>query len=222
MDQLKPTSAVKPGETSQKITNVTASGNTEDSEEVSNEDNEEVKLRCPSTGCSLQARKNELEMHTATAHGFHLCICDHEGCILWYYRIDQLRDHLRDEHKEDLPQKGKGNWYTSRQFSEDWWRCTRCLRRIECTKPDWKCGMCRISCEPDRVTFRSMIAKNGDDKLSPIKRVSLRVAIEDHNTNALDRQTQALKKTLYTNASAIIWKQMFRGHRTVPWIIKRC
>jgi len=96
-------------------------------------------------------------------------VCDHEECggARVFYRHDYLREHLRQYHGEDLPlppqkdQKGqKGElgseeWWGSRIIDFGWWRCNRCMARVEQDLSGWDCPVCRNPCEAERVTVRT-------------------------------------------------------------------
>jgi serine/threonine protein kinase len=78
-----------------------------------------------------------------------------------FTRKDAYRDHLREYHMEDMlkrhkNQKREQEWLASRDISPDWWRCSRCLARINVVKKEgWTCRDCGRECEPIRVTIRT-------------------------------------------------------------------
>ncbi|PMD66980.1 uncharacterized protein K444DRAFT_3208 [Hyaloscypha bicolor E] len=92
-------------------------------------------------------------------------ICDWASCprkSQSFYKIDHLRDHLRDYHLEDIPRNRRfGNeskrvaWLTSRQVDEEWWRCKGCLERVVNSENGWTCTKCRQPCERERVENRT-------------------------------------------------------------------
>jgi hypothetical protein len=78
-----------------------------------------------------------------------------------FYRIEHLRDHLRDYHLEDIPRNRKFgdeskriDWYNSREVHKDWWRCKACLEKVHSSQYGWRCPTCRLPCEQDRVNHR--------------------------------------------------------------------
>ncbi|KAH9909092.1 hypothetical protein F4778DRAFT_776258 [Xylariomycetidae sp. FL2044] len=84
-----------------------------------------------------------------------------------FYRKDHLRDHLRDYHREDLPRRGRMGagsggggeaaaqaWRESRVVRPAWWRCERCLARIEVARDGFQCPRCMIQCDSGRRNIR--------------------------------------------------------------------
>ncbi|KAI0134582.1 hypothetical protein BJ170DRAFT_205793 [Xylariales sp. AK1849] len=120
---------------------------------------------CLVPGCDSRMfkRKADLERHYKHRHmpdhqkpQFK---CDYQKCGRYneaFHRMDHFRDHYRDYHNEDLPRKnGKENseWYKSRIASKKWWRCTKCLRRNQCSS-GWDCIECNSRCDSARKHAR--------------------------------------------------------------------
>jgi len=104
-------------------------------------------------------RSSDLMRHYAHVHARRSeeLVCDYNNCTRAkdaFTRKDHYRDHLRDYHKEDLPQsKGKTHRAAdSRQTSPGWWRCANCLRRVTVATDGWKC--CGFECDPSRQKAR--------------------------------------------------------------------
>lgn len=106
--------------------------------------------------------------------------CDYGPCQRAkepFTRKDHYRDHLRDYHKEDLGcakgdknakdkkrlgdwQKLQSKWLGERQIRPLWWRCARCLIRVNVRDHGWECVNCKQVCEPERREAREMLVKN--------------------------------------------------------------
>ncbi|KAK1762961.1 hypothetical protein QBC33DRAFT_255118 [Phialemonium atrogriseum] len=99
--------------------------------------------------------------------------CDHGGECggAEFYRHDHLRAHLRECHGEDLPllaQKEQNDagreldseeWWRSRTIYLGWWRCNRCMARVEEEQSGWECPACSNPCEEERVAARTIVAQ---------------------------------------------------------------
>ena len=91
--------------------------------------------------------------------------CDYQNCTRAkdpFGRKDHYRDHLRDFHKEDMSRpsvskKGvdKEAWRRERRVNERWWRCSKCLIRINVSKNGWKCSTCKVECDEERRVART-------------------------------------------------------------------
>ena len=96
--------------------------------------------------------------------------CDYSKCNRSkdpFSRKDHYRDHLKDFHKEDIgrakisksgkthkqqpSEKAQKTWLEERKIERDWWRCARCLIRININKVGWDCPSCKQACEKERV-----------------------------------------------------------------------
>ena len=77
------------------------------------------------------------------------------------------RDHLRDYHKEDLGQAKRAKkedrqkwehaqktWLAERNINPNWWRCAKCLSRVNVVEEGWECHRCNTACEPERKASR--------------------------------------------------------------------
>jgi hypothetical protein len=109
--------------------------------------------------------------HEAHAPDF---ICDHQKCAYETRRKDHYREHLEAYHKEDLPRSSKqysSKWWAERKISENWWRCQRCLKRVD-KGDEWRCPNCSTCCNKDRIDERDYrfghTASNTTQSESPI------------------------------------------------------
>ncbi|KAL9946538.1 hypothetical protein ACHAQF_005683 [Verticillium nonalfalfae] len=89
--------------------------------------------------------------------------CDHKKCARsekGFGRLDHYRDHLRDYHKEDVCKRNSpvdDEWLKSRTYHARWWRCSRCVIRVEVAKhPDHVCPKCKTGCEEQRKSARGL------------------------------------------------------------------
>ncbi|KAH6663458.1 kinase-like domain-containing protein [Halenospora varia] len=88
--------------------------------------------------------------------------CDYTTCKRAddeFSRKDAYRDHLREFHLEDMPKRHRSTkrekeWLASRIVSPWWWRCARCLLRLDVKQHGWTCNDCKQECEPERVQLR--------------------------------------------------------------------
>jgi len=88
--------------------------------------------------------------------------CDYKKCPRSqqpFHRQDHFRDHLRDQHKEDLLRRGSKSdedWWASRNkraLFGGWWRCSKCMNRA--TDGEWVCDRCGHGCENERRNRRA-------------------------------------------------------------------
>ncbi|KAI1270704.1 hypothetical protein F5Y18DRAFT_19883 [Xylariaceae sp. FL1019] len=123
---------------------------------------------CLHPGCGSQFKRHaDLERHIEHRHKpveqktkFH---CDRKRCARSkdpFHRRDHCRDHYRDYHKEDLMRRSSvtketPSWWRERDINPKWWRCARCLQRVDIDKHQFSCGKCNSQCEPERQTWRS-------------------------------------------------------------------
>ncbi|KAH8670846.1 hypothetical protein BX600DRAFT_231063 [Xylariales sp. PMI_506] len=119
---------------------------------------------CLYEGCESKSfrRKADLQRHYNHIHTseeqkeqYH---CDYKACSRRsepFHRVDHYRDHYRDYHKEDLRKKGqdKGDWIKDRRVSQSWWRCIKCLTRIQ-VSDGWQCQTCNYVCDATRRQLR--------------------------------------------------------------------
>ena len=125
---------------------------------------------CHAPGCNQKVfgRSADLERHIKMIHVSEdkrrKYICDYKKCDRYhkpFYRQDHFRDHLRNQHKEDLPLrslKTDPQWWATRSHRAiygGWWRCNRCLLvRVDIKKHGFACSGCGHHCEIDRQRFR--------------------------------------------------------------------
>ena len=101
-------------------------------------------------------------MHLGAEHKTkHLC--DYKKCerhVRPFFRQDHFRDHLRIYHKEDLLRRGTKadrEWWASRAprpIFKGWWRCSRCLVRVDLDANGFVCDACGSQCEKERQRYR--------------------------------------------------------------------
>jgi hypothetical protein len=136
---------------------------------------------CQFPGCPTRKpfnRPADLERHYRNVHDDALkerFYCDYPKCDRsegnsFFTRKDHCRDHLRDYHKEDIGQakrtkkddkykweRAQEKWLAERTTSPKWWRCSKCLSRIQVDKEGWECRRCNHACESDRKIARRQI-----------------------------------------------------------------
>jgi hypothetical protein len=123
-------------------------------------------------------RAADLERHYKQVHypkaAAETYTCDYRKCSrgrdaktrdAQFHRKDHYRDHLRDYHKEDLPKRGiknssKGSTVMDKVIKLEWWRCAKCLERIDVRKDGWECPDCRGICDQDRIQARKSLLQN--------------------------------------------------------------
>jgi hypothetical protein len=82
-----------------------------------------------------------------------------------FTRKDHFRDHLRDYHKEDIGgPKGERfleekawlasqkAWVEERKIEASWWRCPKCLCRVQIVKYGYECYECDTPFDTDRTS----------------------------------------------------------------------
>lgn len=92
--------------------------------------------------------------------------CDYKKCNRRkdpFFRKDHYRDHLREYHREDLRKRGNSDttWLAKCTVYPDWWRCGRCLGRMEVAQAGFDCIACGHKCESDRQAVRVNMGKSG-------------------------------------------------------------
>jgi len=129
----------------------------------------------PECGGKSFNRSADLDRHMKNIHtkeeekkGYK---CDYKKCPRHnkhFFRQDHFRDHLRDQHKEDLPRrstKPDAKFWASRSlrpFENGWWRCNRCLlRRVDIATHAFLCPGCGQTCEAERQEYRERFALGG-------------------------------------------------------------
>ena len=161
---------------------------------------------CAHSDCTHSfSRQADLERHIDHVHtedGMKKRFeCDYAACprnASPFHRKDHFRDHLRDQHKEDIPKRGSNAHQTVRRdpsgerssvvvaktktvkkdksddellldaaarngeqqrkdggIQPDWWRCSRCLKRVRVDEHSWTCPTCKGNIEQARHAFRT-------------------------------------------------------------------
>lgn len=128
----------------------------------------------PSTICAERApfkRPADLQRHYQNVHASGEArdeyFCDYTRCTRnrnAFSRKDHYRNHLKEYHKEDLGRAQghrtltkkawitmQSNWLDERQISAKWWRCSKCLSRIQIATEGFECPHCKSSCEKERA-----------------------------------------------------------------------
>ena len=133
--------------------------------------NQARKFVCLSIGCTAEpfGRSADLDRHQKQIHAIKdnrdKFYCDYRECQRKdgaFGRKDHFRDHFRDYHKEDIPQQGRTTTrgpYNSPNINIDWWRCSRCLKRVEVASNGYECPECRYLCEADRRKIRNTMLR---------------------------------------------------------------
>lgn len=118
---------------------------------------EETSLVCLYPNCVAEPfdTHDNLNRHYRRAHLSHLSNrrydtfrCDYENCersSIPFDRLDALCGHLRTAHKEPIQKKGDARNSTSiADYIDyaDWWRCPKCLQRIESNQESNDCSSC--------------------------------------------------------------------------------
>lgn len=104
------------------------------------------KFPCLVRSCNKQFnRAADLDRHMKFIHykaTVRAMLCDYRRCPRHrepFHRADHFRDHLRDQHKEDLPKRGErahapdDAWWRERSPAAvygGWWRCSKCFARV--------------------------------------------------------------------------------------------
>ncbi|KAI5922759.1 hypothetical protein F4810DRAFT_701637 [Camillea tinctor] len=119
-------------------------------------------------------RKADLERHYRHKHQSvdqkEPFYCDFKRCARNkepFFRLDHCRDHYRDYHCDDLVRrsgsssssshhhsKEDAEWWDSRHVDPRWWRCTKCLSRINIESQGFECARCKTTCEAERRKIR--------------------------------------------------------------------
>jgi len=143
------------------------------------------KFPCLMPSCNKQFnRAADLDRHMKFIHCKSTVapmLCDYRRCARHrnpFHRADHFRDHLRDQHKEDLLKRGGGGsngggeggsgngnggpdagWWRERAPGAvygGWWRCGKCFARVVVERDLWQCGSCGNYCEGDRQGVRRL------------------------------------------------------------------
>jgi hypothetical protein len=108
-------------------------------------------------------------------------LCDYPRCPhKEAFRKDHCREHYREYHAEDIIKRGKPQPdkvkhrqkqpETLEQFlaprlrnlDPNWWRCSKCLHRVQLNINSYTCPYCKVACEPERVTCRENARKSSN------------------------------------------------------------
>jgi hypothetical protein len=112
--------------------------------------------------------------------------CDYKKCShTALLRKDHCREHYREFHTEDLikrgqpkhskPKSNKKKPETNEEFLASrcqnlklgWFRCSKCIQRVQINLNGYKCPTCNLACEPERVTCRENERKRRKNASSP-------------------------------------------------------
>ncbi|KAK0648186.1 hypothetical protein B0T16DRAFT_326177 [Cercophora newfieldiana] len=130
------------------------------------------RLVCRVPECNGKAfpRQADLDRHTRMLHDApKTYACDYLKCSRSvngtpFNRQDHFRDHLRDQHKEDLLRRSvrpDADWWNSRSnraVSNGWWRCSRCLmKRVVIDVDGYSCPGCGNTLELERQKYREKL-----------------------------------------------------------------
>jgi len=131
---------------------------------------------CQVPGCDNKVfgRSADLDRHTRMLHSKNKkeYFCDYKKCSRSsahgdspFFRPDHFRDHLREQHKEDLLRrsvKPDNSWWASRShraLTRGWWRCSKCLvYRVSIADHGYTCPGCGNSCETERQNYRESLS----------------------------------------------------------------
>ena len=127
----------------------------------------------PSCKAKPFTRHYDLERHFKIHGGDNGQVnCDYKRCSHTEpFRKDHCREHYREYHAEDLVKRGSPKHSKSKQGQKSetveeflaarinninlsWWRCSKCVKRVQVNDHGYKCPKCNIDCEPVRVAWR--------------------------------------------------------------------
>jgi hypothetical protein len=136
-----------------------------------------TKFPCLMPACGSQFnRAADLDRHQKFIHcksTVPAMPCDYKKCARRtdpFRRADHFRDHLREQHREDLVKRGENTgggggaaletaWWRGRSPSavyRGWWRCSKCFVRVVVGRDGWQCGSCGNYCEVERQAVRKL------------------------------------------------------------------
>jgi hypothetical protein len=130
---------------------------------------------CLLPGCDQNFFKtsSDLDDHYKHAHQAVLpfmLYCDYDGCHgndTVFLSSAVFREHLRDTHREDIfldkaePYDDYRDWLFTCQMSPKWWRCNKCLQRVNVQEHKFLCQNCKARCEAERVKLRMVQGLRG-------------------------------------------------------------
>ncbi|KAG6026868.1 hypothetical protein E4U19_002366 [Claviceps sp. Clav32 group G5] len=105
---------------------------------------------CLYPGCNAKPFKRRADLdrhykHRHAAEGQKLSFkCDYPHCNRRkdpFHRLDHFRDHLREFHKENVQKRGSkvDEGWLKKSLSLTWWRCPKCLNRINIRLNGYRC-----------------------------------------------------------------------------------
>lgn len=122
--------------------------------------------QCLFSGCDARPfrRAADLDRHWRHTHAnstVERFPCDYRRCERHskpFTRRDHYRDHYRIYHNEDILRRGVGSMSPKPSVSRKWWRCGKCLVRVNIANDEWQCRLCNTSCELERRRLRGYLA----------------------------------------------------------------
>ncbi|OIW29147.1 hypothetical protein CONLIGDRAFT_408171 [Coniochaeta ligniaria NRRL 30616] len=137
------------------------------------------KFPCLMPACNKQFnRAADLDRHMKFIHckdKVRPWLCSYRRCPRHktpFHRADHFRDHLRDQHKEDLLKRGEAGgapdaaWWRGRAPGAVYgghWRCSKCFATVNVEREGWQCGGgveggggCGNFCETERQAVRRL------------------------------------------------------------------
>ncbi|KAK4447332.1 hypothetical protein QBC34DRAFT_303301 [Podospora aff. communis PSN243] len=129
---------------------------------------------CKEPGCQKAfSRGADLQRHAKIIHqpesDRKQYVCDYKRCPRHkspFFRMDHFKDHLRDDHKEDLTRRGvkpDEKWWAGRSRTsteKGWFRCSKCLvQRVDVEEYGYTCPGCGHTCEADRQKYRKRLGQ---------------------------------------------------------------
>lgn len=140
--------------------------------------------QCQVPGCNGKQkafrRPADLDRHYIQIHASaserESFYCSYKKCqraVEPFHRKDHYRDHFREFHKEDIPGRkhkdsaARQRWNAERKNESGWWRCTKCLEKVQVARDGYTCKGCNIPCETDRVESRQQMFGGVDVMAQP-------------------------------------------------------
>lgn len=151
--------------------------------------------RVPGCNSGPFTRHYGLERHFRTIHHRDAepkYYCDYPKCPRAkepFWKIHGCREHYRGYHCEDLikrfkakpdrftienknskltqrkPQNVEEFLATRRHIHVNWWRCTKCIQRVQVNNDGYMCPRCKVSCENERIAFRNKVIAKTNSRL---------------------------------------------------------
>jgi hypothetical protein len=117
--------------------------------------------------------------------------CDYKRCSHTVsFRKDHCREHYREFHTEDLIKRGQPKHIKAKHSKKKpetaeeflaariqnlnlrWWRCSKCIQRVDVNSDGYTCPTCKLPCEPERVTCRENEATRRENARNSAKNSS--------------------------------------------------